>query len=155
MASLRDLIAQTLVARLAVLPGWVVQRGRRDMPSTLPVGKTVLAIVYELSESKRPANTEFYACTLRLGVVVRSGIENASLPLDDSNSERYLDRLVTQVEQVVHSEAWDDQVIASIEGHETAPPSEANVVEALVTVSIEYRHNFDDPTVYAPHYTDA
>lgn len=151
MASLRDQIAEELVDRLDAIAGWTAVRGSRGEASNVPI----LAIVYQIGESKRAANTEFYACSLRLGVVVRSGVEHADDTLDAGNPQRYLDRLIVQVEQAVHGAPWANEAIVSIEGHEIAPPGDQTVVEALVTVAVDYRHNFDNPEVYAPHFTDA
>lgn len=150
MASLRDALAQILVSRLAALPGWTALRGGRDQASNAGV----LALVHQISESKQAANTHFYACSLRLGVIVRSGAELASASLDGGNPQRYLDRLVADVERAVHSSPWPSETIVNIEGHEVAPPSESSVVEALVTVRCDYRHAFDDPDSITLDYVD-
>lgn len=145
MASCRDQIAQELVARLGAISGWTVARGDRGAPaSNVPV----LAMVYQIGENKTVGSTEHYACTLRLGVILRSGIEHASPTVDGGNGQRYLDRLITLAEQAVHSADWPDQVLQAIEGHEIAPPGESSVLEALVSISFQYRHQFDDPGVF-------
>lgn len=144
MTSCRDRIAEELVVRLRTNAGWTVERGERAGVGNVPV----LAVVYQIGENKRVASTEHYACTLRLGVLLRSGVERASPTLDGGNAQRYMDRLLTLAEKAVHASTWPDEVIVSLEGHEVAPPGEANQIEALLTITFEYRHEFADPEAF-------
>jgi hypothetical protein len=151
MASLRDGILEDLRARLAAIPGWNVQRLNAEQTTNAPV----VAVVHTLSESKRARDTIFYACSVRVGISIFAQREDASASLDASNPVRYLDRLVVLAEKAVHSGPWANETIATLQGHEVAPPGDPNVLEALVTVSFEYRHNFDNPELYDPEFVDA
>lgn len=144
MTSCRDQIAEELATRLRANSGWTVDRGERAGTANVPV----LAVVYQIGENKTVASTEHYACTLRLGVLLRSGVERASSTLDGGNAQRYMDRLLTLAEKSVHSSTWPNEVIVSLEGHEVAPPSETNQIEALLTITFQYRHQFTDPAVF-------
>jgi hypothetical protein len=148
-SSIRDQIAQTLVAQLAQLDGWSVER--RDVVTSLTFeGRK--AIVNVLGESKRPRGVLTYACTLRLGVTVVAKREDADPVLDGSNECRYLDRSVMDIERAVHAASWPYDVRATLSGHEAAPPAESNLIVAGVEVSVEYEHDFNDPSEYSPAY---
>lgn len=149
MAAIRDSIAQQLVATINALSGWSAVL--RDAETSLNVPK--LAVVNILGESKRPADQLFYSCALRLGVAVYAQSEDADATLDGSNPSRYLDRCIADVERAVHSVTWSNDEIATIAGWDAEPPNAENVLQALVNVSVDYRHNFDDPDTYNPVYT--
>ena len=138
VAAIRDSIAQQLVVAINALSGWSAVL--RDAETSLNVPK--LAVVNILGESKRPADQLFYACALRIGVAVYAQSEDADASLDGSNPSRYLDRCIADVERAVHSVTWSNEEIATVA-----------VLQALVNVSVDYRHNFDNPDNYNPTYT--
>ncbi len=148
MASLRDQIATELVARLDALTGWAATlRGGDEVTNV-----AVLAIVAILGESKRPRDSLMYACTLQLGVLIRGRHEDADPTLDGYNPVRYMDRLVATAERAVHASPWQNEALISITGHTVDASEDPNVFEATLTLTVDYRHNFDDPDQYAPGY---
>lgn len=148
MASLRDAIAMELVARLAALPGWTARMRSGDEQTNVPV----LALVAITSEQKRPTSQLFYGCTLNLGVLIQARKEDADDELDGGNPVRYLDRLVAEAEAAVHSAPWPNEELPTLTGHSIEPLEEENLLGAELTLSVQYRHNFDDPTTYDPTY---
>lgn len=149
MASLRELIALEIVARLGEIDGWTaVYRGAEE--TTNVAGP--LAIVAILGESKTPRDTLFYACTLRVGVLIRGAREDADPTLDGSNPVRYLDRLVALAEQKVHAAPWPNDEVPTITGHTIDASDDATVLEAQLELTVDYRHNFGDPNTYDPAY---
>ena len=90
---------------------------------------------------------------MRIGVAVYAQSEDADASLDGSNPSRYLDRCIADVERAVHSVTWSNEEIATVAGWEAEPPNAENVLQALVNVSVDYRHNFDNPDNYNPTYT--
>lgn len=148
MASLRDQIATELVARLDALTGWAATlRGGDEVTNV-----AVLAIVAILGESKRPRDSLMYACTLQLGVLIRGRREDADPTLDDENPVRYMDRLVASAERAVHADPWPNDEVVSITGHTVDASDDPTVLEATLTLTVDYRHNFDDPDTYAPGF---
>lgn len=149
MASLRDQIAERLRARLASNRGWVATMRNGEEVGNSPV----LAVVAIMGESKRPVDTLFYACTLRLQVMLIVHREDADAVLDGGNPVRYLDRIVATAERAVHAAPWPNEEIPTIEGHEVEPPNDSHDFFAFLSVQVEYRHNFTDPDTYNPSYT--
>lgn len=149
MASLRDTIARELVARLDVLPGWVAVLRNAEQETN----HAVLAIVAILGETKRPRDTLFYVCNLRLGVLIRGRREDADEDLDDGNPVRYLDRLVVAAERAVHAAPWPNEEAPTIVGHTIDASDDPNVLEAQLELVVDYRHNLGNPDTYDPSYT--
>jgi hypothetical protein len=150
MASLRDQIADRLRARLAAIPGWfATMRNGEEVGNSSPV----LAVVALMGESKRPVDTLFYACTLRLQVSLIVRREDADPVLDGGNPVRYLDRIVATAERAVHAAPWPNEEMPTIEGHEIEPPSDSHDFFAYLSVQVDYRHNLADPDTYNPSFT--
>lgn len=149
MASLRDSIAMELVRRLNALPGWTARMRDGEETTNVPI----LALVAIAGESKRLVNQLFYGCTLSLGVLIEIRKEDADATLDGGNPVRYLDRLVAAAEAVVHAEPWPNEEAPTLTGHQIDQPENANMLSAELTLTVAYRHNFDDPTTYDPHYS--
>lgn len=148
MASLRDQIAGRLVARLAQNSGWAASM--RDGEEVGNVG--ILAVVSMMGEDKRPVDTLFYACTLRLRVLLVVRREDADAVLDGGNPVRYLDRIIATAERSVHSAPWPNEEQPTIEGHEVEAPGDPNELAAYLNLQVEYRHNFNDPDLYDPSF---
>lgn len=149
MASLRDAIAMELVRRLDALPGWTARMRDGEEETNVPI----LAIVSIDSESKRLVNQLFYSCTLSLTVMVRVCKEDADDTADAGNPVRYLDRMVALAESVVHGEPWPNEEAPTLTGHQVLQPENPNQLEADLTLTVVYRHNFADPTTYDPNYS--
>jgi hypothetical protein len=148
MASLRDQIAGRLVARLAANSGWTATMRAGEEVASVPV----LAVVAIMGESKRPIDSLFYACSLRLQVMLVVRREDADAELDGSNPVRYLDRIIATAERSVHSAPWPNEEEPTIEGHEVEPPSDSHDFAAYLSVQVEYRHNRNDPDTFNPSY---
>lgn len=149
MASLREAIALELVARLAAIPGWSAAFRGAEETTNVPI----LALVAILGESKRPRDTLFYACNLRLGVLIRGRREDAEATAHGGNPVRYLDELVAAAERAVHGAPWPNQEAPTITGHSIDASDDPTVLEAQLDLFVDYRHNFDDPDTYDPNYT--
>lgn len=143
MASLRRQYLEQLVEQLSELDG---------VHATLRSGEVSsadaewLAVVFLFGEDKRPIDTMSYACTMRVGVLVRVRMENATEVEHDGNPWNLLDEKVADVERAVHSAEWPDDAIVTLTGHATAPPAQVgNTPEATVTIEVQYRHDWADP----------
>lgn len=153
MASIRDSLLRSLVARLAGNAGWDAQVRART--NSWDPAKKISAVAYVEFEQKRLENNLLYGAQMQVTVRVRGRDEDADDSLDGSNPYRYLDRLVAVVEAAPHVPAdWADPGFTDVEvtGHEVLPPGEQNTVSAEVHVSFRYRHNVDDPGAYSPHF---
>lgn len=148
MASLRDQLADELVARIATLPGWVAKRVAGVETTNVPK----LALVAIADEDKEPESQIFYQCTLRLVVMVR-GKQSDVTATHGNNPFRYLDELLAAVEAVVHApQAWPHEAIVSLQGHEIVGPDENSFVHAALRIVALYRHDFANPNTYDPNY---
>lgn len=143
MASKRRVYLQELVDRLSALDGVEAQLRSDEVR-----GSTAewLAIVFSRGEDKRPIDTMAYACTLRVGVLVRVRAEDATEAEHDGNAWNLLDDKVAEIERTVHADEWPDEAIVTLVGHDTAPPATVgNMPEATVNITIDYRHDWNDP----------
>ncbi len=143
--SIRDQIMRALVTRIATLTGFDAQlRGL-----TNEAGDGVTATVFYTSEDKRPANIDSYNCTLLVGIEILASAGDADEELDDGNPFRYLDRLVSQIEQTIHApDQWGvdpDFTDVQILGHDVRPPNDEQVMGALVRLQFTYRHTIQTP----------
>lgn len=150
MASIRDTILAALVARLDAIAGWsATLRGTVNTG----VGASVQAIVYFVSEDKSVAGNDAYDCTMQVVVWIQAAEESASPSTDGGNPYRYLDRLVTAAEKVVHApDSWGPApTFADVEilGHDVLDPSEANIFGAFLRLQFRYRHSLTNPEVVA------
>jgi hypothetical protein len=158
VASIRDQILGVLVAHLKTLPNWTAQlRSLRNLGAEYQRR----AIVFLIGEQKQFANQVLYACTLQVRVLVSVHSEDADADIDATDDEpqgdayRYLDRCVVELEAAVADPeiAWPDGFSELlIDGHDQADPTGDNEVEAVLRLTITYRHNVDDPSTYAPSY---
>lgn len=157
MASIRWTILQALEQRLATLAGWHPTL-RRDLVQW-PADVDVLALIYALGESKTLASSNLYDATLTVGVEITGKVDDADDTLDgdgtagSANPYSYLDRLVVQAEQLIHTpDAWGlDPAFTDVrvEGHDIAAPEEGQEtyqVGALLRLTFQYRHSIEDPT---------
>jgi len=150
VASLRDQIAEDLLARLGAIPGWTaVRRGWEQARNV----SGVLAVVAILNETKQPTDQLFYACQLVLGVQIQVKPEDADPTADGGNVFRYLYRMVATAEAAVHSAPWPNEEQMTLTGHHIEEPENENLFLAELTLSVPYRHNWDDPTQFDPSYT--
>lgn len=138
-------IAMALQQRLAAISGWVaVLRG-----SETSIQAPIVAIVVPIGEEKNLANSQSYDARWRLEVVLVARAENADPSLDGGNAYRYLDRLVVEVERVVHDpDSWGFSPTftdVQVDGHEVLDPDENNEVVGRVFMTFRYRHDYQDP----------
>lgn len=145
MASQRDVLLTTLVTRLDGLSG--ISATLRNSSQT--VTAAVLAIVYPDNEDKRLANSNTYDATYSVEVMVIVREEDADAVTDGGNPYRYLDRMVTKVEQAIHTpDSWGidpDYTDVQITGHQVEDPTDDNEFVARVFVEFRYRHDYQDP----------
>tara|TARA_R110000796_G_scaffold229663_2_gene347055 strand:+ start:814 stop:1257 length:444 start_codon:yes stop_codon:yes gene_type:complete len=146
MASIRDNLVTTLVARIDAVDGFTgYLRDQRNQATT-----PVVCIVAPDSEDKQLATNGEYNCTYRCEVVIVAREEDADDEIDGGNSFRYLDRLITQVEMLIHNpDSWGvspDYTDVQITGSEVADPDESNELYARVFVQWSYRHDYQDPS---------
>lgn len=146
MGSQRDTLLTTLVTRIDGISGITAQlRSSRQT-----VSDAVVAIVYPDSEDKELANSNTYLATYRCGVLIIVREEDADAVTDASNPYRYLDRMVTEVEKVIHTpDAWGvdpDYTDVQITGHEVDDPTDDNEFMARLLVEFKYRHDYQDPS---------
>lgn len=142
--TIRKTLLKALVARIDALPGWTV--GLRGTENA--VAGPVHAIVVQDGEDKTIANSQSYNATLRVSVVVMVRAEDADETLDDGNAFLYLDRKMSEIENVLHDpDAWGVNpgfTEVRCVGHEVADPSDANELMARVLVRFTYRHDYQD-----------
>lgn len=148
MASLRDAIVAELVTRLSANAGWTVRARAGEEATNVPV----LAIVSLFGESKRPTDSLFYECTLRVGVLLLVRQADASPTTDGGNPYRYLDRIVALAEKAIHASEWPNVERVQLAGHEVEDPTDDTTLAAELNLDIAYRHNINDPDTYAPGY---
>jgi hypothetical protein len=145
VTSIRLGIALALQARLAAITGW--SAALRGGETT--VSGPVVAIVVPTGEEKNLANSNSYDARYRLEVVVVARAENADPVTDGGNGYRYLDRLIVEVERVVHDpDSWGLTPAftdVQVDGHEVADPTEDNELMARVFLTFRYRHDYQDP----------
>lgn len=146
MTSIRMQLMLQLVDRLAAIDGWNSQLRDVENPSDF----TISAVVFEDSENKsnQRTNTQYLA-ELRVAVLIKGRADDADDVIDGGNAYRYLDRLVTAAEKVVHApDSWGPNPLfddVMIEGHEVFDPTDVNEVEALLRLTFRYRHDFQNP----------
>jgi hypothetical protein len=153
VAALRDQILMAFVARLALIPTWVV--ALRDKVNFDP--GQVRGIVYQVAEEKQFANDQQYDCTLHAGVLITCHDEDADDALDgngtagSANPYRYLDRMVTLAEKAVHTpDDWDidgEFTRVQVLGHDVVDPDESLQREAVLHVDFKFRCQVTDPGV--------
>lgn len=148
MTSIRDNLCNALVARIAAIDTtWDAQL--RSTANQTQDGKQVLAIVAMVNEAKQLAGSDAYSATLNVEVLIVGNAEDADATLDAGNPFRYLDRLVADVERVVHApDAWGvdpDYTDVQVTGHTVLDPSEDNTVAAVLAITFTYRHHYQDP----------
>ena len=156
MASIRWTILQALEQRLATLDKWHATL-RRD-ETAWPPDTDVVALIFALGESKVLAASDLYDATLTVGVEIAARASDADDTLDgdgstgSANPYSYLDRLVTQAEQLIHTpDSWGLQPAFTdvrVDGHDIATPEageEAHQVYALLRLTFTYRHSIEDP----------
>jgi hypothetical protein len=146
VASVRDVILQALVARLATIAGFTAQlRGVGNSSADLP-----LAVVLPISEDKSLANSEAYDCTLNVGVLLTVGIEDADATIDAGNAFRYLDRQVVLIEKKIHDpDSWGPNppfTDVLVNGHDVSEiEGDDTKVDAFVRLTFRYRHHYQNP----------
>ena len=156
MASIRWTILQALEQRLATLDRWHPTL-RRDLVQW-PANVDVLALIYALGESKTLAASNLYDATLTVGVEIFGKTADADDTLDgdgtagSANPYSYLDRLVVQAEQLIHTpDAWGlDPAFTDVrvEGHDIFRQEDGQEnyqVSALLRLTFNYRHSIEDP----------
>lgn len=147
MASIRRLILLALRDRLREISGWDVQvAGAAHDPDA-----EVSADVYYTSETKTLENSEQYHSTLQCAVFLSSGIEHAAEE-DEGIPALYIERLVTEVEKVVHSpDSWGlnpDFTDMQVTGHDVLwPDGEESLIGAEIQLRCQFRHNYQNPEV--------
>jgi hypothetical protein len=146
MASIRDNICNALVARLAAINGWKASlRGASNDNDD----NEVQAVVFFVSEDKRIRGNQHYDATMQVVVMIECRMEDADPVADAGNPYRYLDRLVTEAEKTIHSpDAWGlspDFTDVAIGGHDVSDPTENNTLTALLRVTFNYRHDYQNP----------
>lgn len=146
MGSIRDTLMNTLVTRINAISG--ISCALRSRSNT--VDSAVTAIVYPDSEDTRLANAYAYDASLRVEVLLIVRAEDASADVDASNEYRYLDRMLVEVQKVVHTpDSWGaSPTFTDVEmtGHVVEDPSEDNELMARLSIQFTYRHNYQDPT---------
>lgn len=148
-ASLRDQLAESVVRAIGALPNWTAHR--RDVLTSLVFDGRV-AVVNILGESKRPESQLFYECTLRIGIAIIVKREDADPVEHNGNDVRYLDAAIAEVEAAVHAMTWDADVLPVITGHDFEPPAEPNILQAGVQLTVDYKHDFDNPCAYTASF---
>jgi len=146
---LRDAIAEELRTRCELVTGVTAQRLAEEQTTNLPV----LVVVAILSEDKRPIDCLFYSCTVRIGLTIIVRHEDADQDLDGGNAARYLDRIMTAIEQQIHASPWPNEELVNIVGHQAIEPDNTNTLANQLRIEVGYRHNLDDPETYDPSYT--
>lgn len=147
MTSIRQSILLDLVDRIGALPGFeCTLRGYSNRSTS---SELVTAVVAFVSESKQIETSEHYNATMQVGVVLQVNVEDADATEDESNPFRYLDRMVVEVEKLMHSpDQWGPSPSFSfveINGHEVSDPDEDSTLAAMLRLTFQYRHRFDDP----------
>jgi len=146
MGSIRDGLLTTLVSRIDNISG--VTCSLRSRANT--ISDAVTCIVYPDSEDTRLANAYAYDATLRCEVLIIVRAENATELTDGGNEYRYLDRMLVEVQKVVHTpDSWGSApsfTDVEMTGHVMEDPSEENELSARLSVTFTYRHNYQDPT---------
>ena len=145
MASKRDVFLRACVDRIAGIEGFAATlRGTEAQFS----GNAVTAVVFQDGEDKTIATIDQYDATLRVQVLVFVRTEDADAVEDGGNPYRYLDRMVSLVEAVMHTpDSWGiSPGVERVEvtGHEVSDPSEDNELHALVYLTFRYRHHYQD-----------
>jgi len=147
MASIRDLILTELVTRVDAITG--VSAALRSDENT--VDSDVHAIVYPIGEDKSLDTGQSYNATYRVEVLLIALVGNADPDMDGSNAYRYLDRMVTEVEKVIHvPDAWGPAAPVTdvwIQGHDVVEPDEENEIAARISLTFKYRHDYRDPAI--------
>lgn len=156
MASIRWTILQALEQRLATIGRWHATL-RRDV-TQWPSGADVLALVFALGETKQLASSDLYDATLTVGVEITGKCSDADDDLDgdgtpgSANPYGYLDRCVTQAEQLIHSpDTWGLNPAFTdvrVDGHDIAAQADGEEqfqVTALLRLTFNYRHKIEDP----------
>jgi hypothetical protein len=145
VASIRDRILAELVTRIDGIDG--VTGTLRDMSNQRPDGPT--AFVYPEGEEKELATADTYEATFRVEVALIVSISDADEVVDGGNAYRYLDRMVVEIEKVVHAPdtagivpGFSDVVVA---GHDVEGPDETGELGAFISLSFSYRHHYQDP----------
>ncbi len=145
MASIRDSLLTTLVSRINAISGITGQLRGSYQTLTQPV----VGIVVPVGEDKRLANNNTYDANYRCEVMIIVRQEDAQADTDDSNPFRYLDRMITEVEKVVHTpDSWGvspDYTDVEITGHEVDEPTDENEYVARLFITFTYRHDYQDP----------
>jgi hypothetical protein len=143
--TIRDTIMTALVTRIAAQTGWTAQL----RSGSNEAGDGVTATVFMTGEDKKLANIDQYNCTLLVGVEILAQAEDADATIDAGNPYRYLDRLVSQAEQVIHEpDDWGldpDYTDVQILGHEVRPPSDDVTLAALLRLQFTYRCSIATP----------
>jgi hypothetical protein len=145
VASIRDTLLTTLVTRIDAIDGvsCVLRSSRNEATSAVAV------IVYPDGEDKELATNDQYQATYRVEALIIVREEDASEALDDSNPYRYIDRMITAIEKVVHTpDSWGidpDYTDVVVGGHAVEDPSEDNELMARIFITFTYRHNYQDP----------
>ncbi|MFN3242069.1 MAG: hypothetical protein ACE37K_11200 [Planctomycetota bacterium] len=145
MASIRDRILMELVTRIDAIEG--MTGTLRDMRNTRPDGPT--AYVHPDGEDKELGTSETYEATFRVEVTLVVSVGDADEVTDGGNAYRYLDRMVTEIEKVVHAPdtagtvpGFSDVVVA---GHEIEGPDDKGELGAFIGLTFSYRHHYQDP----------
>jgi hypothetical protein len=146
MASIRMGILDSLVDRLAAIPGWTARLRDVENPEA---NAPIVATVYFIDEDKKFATNEQYGCTMQVGVelVVRSEDVGAG---DEGNAFRYLERQVVLLEKQIHApDSWGpDSKFADVvvNGHSIDNvDGDVTSVIAYVLLTFTYLHALADP----------
>lgn len=147
MASIRDQILMALVARIDAVSG--ISAALRADENT--VNSPVHVIVYPIGEDKGLDTSQSYNSTFRVEALLLALAGDADATLDGGNPYRYLDRMVTEVEKVIHEpDEWGPAAPVTdvwIAGHDVIDPDEENEVAARISITFKYRHYYKDPSV--------
>lgn len=144
--TIRDTLLTTFVARLDAITD--VSAALRTTVNNVP--NPVHCIVYPEGEDKSLRSHQQYQCTFRVEVLVVVREEDADATLDGGNAYRYLDRMVGEVEKVLHApDSWGldpDYTDMWTTGHVVEDPSDQNELMARVFVQFQYVHDYQDPS---------
>jgi hypothetical protein len=151
MTSIRYQLLNELVARVDAITdvGCVLRN------ITNQVDQAVMCIAYPEGEEMQLANTNSYNASFRVEVMVIVRVEDADDTLDgdgtagSANPYRYIDRMLTEVQKVVHTpDQWGtvpDFTDVAMTGHVVEDPTEANELEARLFIEFSYRHDYQNP----------